>query len=46
MVHNDIDITYILFMDSQKDGVVRLKGDIMKLETIIYNVYVGVVEWF
>jgi hypothetical protein len=30
-------------MDPQKDGVVRLEGDIMKLDTIIDNVYVGVI---
>jgi hypothetical protein len=30
-------------MDPQKDGVVRLKGDTMKLDTIIDNVYVGVI---
>jgi hypothetical protein len=31
-------------MDSHKDGVVRLKGDITKLDTIIDNVYVGAIE--
>jgi hypothetical protein len=43
VVHNDIDITYILYTDSQKDGVVRLKGDITKLDTIIDNAYVGAI---
>jgi len=42
-MYNDIYITYILYMDPQKDGVVRLKGDTMKLDTIIDNVYVGVI---
>jgi hypothetical protein len=46
VVHNDIDITYILYVDSQKDGMIRLKGDITKLDTIIDNVYVGAIEWF
>jgi hypothetical protein len=46
VVHNDIDIAYILCMDSQKGGVVRLKGDITKLETITDNVYVSAAEWF
>jgi hypothetical protein len=32
-------------MDSHKGGVVRLKGNINKLVTIIEDVYVSVVEW-
>jgi len=32
-------------MDSHKGGVVRLKGNINKLGTIIEDVYVSVVEW-
>jgi hypothetical protein len=45
-VHQNIDIAYILCMDSQKGGVVRLKGDISKLETITEDVYVSAAEWF
>jgi hypothetical protein len=32
-------------MDSHKGGVVRLKGNINKLATIIEDVYVSVVKW-
>jgi hypothetical protein len=45
-VLQNIDIAYILCMDSQKGGVVRLKGDISKLETITEDVYVSAAEWF
>ncbi len=44
-IHQNIDSKYILCMDSHKGGVVKLKGKINKLMTIIEDVYVSVVEW-
>jgi len=44
-VHYNGDTAYILFVNSRQGGVVRLKGDVSKLETNTDNVYVCAAEW-
>jgi hypothetical protein len=44
-IHYNGDTAYILFVNSRQGGVVRLKGDVSKLETNIDNVYVCAAEW-
>lgn len=44
-VHFNRDTAYILFVNSRQGGVVRLKGDVSKLETDADNVYVCAAQW-
>lgn len=45
LVYYNVDIVYILFVNLRNGGVVRFKGDVLKLEINIDKVYECVVEW-
>ncbi|XP_073392700.1 uncharacterized protein [Physcomitrium patens] len=44
-VHYNADTAYILLVNSRNGGVVRLKGDVSKLETNTDKVYERAAEW-
>lgn len=44
-IHYNEDTAYILFVNSRQGGVLRLKGDVSKLEINRDNVYMCAAEW-
>ncbi|XP_073388881.1 uncharacterized protein [Physcomitrium patens] len=44
-IRYNADTAYVLFVNSRQGGVVRLKGDVSKLETNTNNVYVRAAKW-
>lgn len=44
-IRHNTDTAYVLFVDSEQGGVVRLKGDVSKLELNTEEVYASAAQW-